>query len=100
VSPEARLKRSRDNWKHKAGERGGENGYLRKGFSRGKRERVLLRKEFKEAEARSGKVETRSLGFVVERKVDLVFLALRLSLVDCTGFRAVSRMLGVPGEPI
>jgi hypothetical protein len=94
MSPEARLKRSRNSWKHKAGERGQKLRYLRKELIRVKEERDLLKKELKETESRLCQVSG-SPGFVVEHKVDLVFLALQLFVVARIGFRAVSRVLGI-----
>jgi hypothetical protein len=94
MSPEARLKRSRNSWKHKAGERGQKLRYLRKELIRVKEERDLLKKELKETESRLCQVSG-SPGFVVEHKVDLVFLALQLFVMARIGFRAVSRVLGV-----
>lgn len=95
MSPETRYKRSRDNWKRKAGERAGEIRYGRKQLARVKKERDQLKKELKEANSRLCQLETQIQSPVVQDKVDLVFLTLQLSLVARISFRAVSRVLGV-----
>lgn len=91
MSPQSRLRRSRNQWKDKAGERASENRYLRKELSRVKRERDGYKKKLSDAHAC---LRERDLP-VVQAKADLIFLAIQLFLVARIGFRAVSRVLGV-----
>jgi hypothetical protein len=95
MSQKSRLRRSRNQWKGKAGERAGENRYLRKELKRVKKDRDRFKKELKDTRARLCQVEAQSQTIVVQHKVDLIFLALQLFLVARIGFRAVSRVLGV-----
>ena len=95
MSQKSKYRRSRDQWKGKAGQRGGVNRYLRKELGRVKKQRDRLKKELKDTRARLRQMEAQSQGLVVQHKVDLVFLALQLFLVARIGFRAVSRVLGV-----
>ena len=100
VSPEARYKRSRDNWKQKATCRAEKNRYQGKELARVKAERDRFKKELKENRARVHQLESQGRVIVVQSKVDLVFLALQLFVVARIGFRAVSRVLGVVMETL
>jgi hypothetical protein len=95
MSQKSKLKKSRNQWKYKAGMRADKNRYLRKELSRVKKQRDRFKKELKETRDRLDQLETRNQGLAVQHKVDLVLLALQLFLVARIGFRAVSRVLGV-----
>jgi hypothetical protein len=95
MSKQSRYKKSRDQWKHKAGQRADESRYLRKELSRVKKERDCSKKELKETQARLEQLEAENRKPAVQSKVDLVFLALQLFLVAHIGFRAVSRVIGL-----
>jgi hypothetical protein len=94
MSPEARYKRSRDNWKQKAEGRAEKNRYQSKELARIKSERDKFKKELKQTRARMRQLESQDRVVVIQSKVDLVFLALQLFVVARIGFRAVSRVLG------
>jgi len=91
MSQSSRLRQGRDQWKRKAGQRAGENRYLRKELSRVKRERDRFKKELKDAQASLSQVHTPA----VASKEDLVFVAVQLFCVAHISFRAVSRVLAV-----
>jgi hypothetical protein len=95
MSQRARYKRSRDEWKCKAGERAEDCRYLRKELRRVKEDRSRFKNEAKEAKARLRQLETQGRALAVQDKVDLVFLALQLFSVAHIGFRAVCRVMGV-----
>lgn len=95
MSQQSRYKRSRNQWRYKASRRASENRYMRKELRRVKIERDRFKKELKDFRSRLPREEAQARGFVVQHKVDLVFLALQLFLVARIGFRAVSRVLGV-----
>ena len=94
MSPETRYKRSRDNWKEKAGSRAEKNRYQSKELARIKAERDKFKIELKESRARVHQLESQPQVVILQGKVDLVFLALQLFAVARIGFRAVSRVLG------
>ena len=74
----SKLKHSRDQWKHKAKQRG---------------ERERATQALKETQARLRQLEARQHGLAIRPKVDVVSLALHLFLETRLGFRAVSRVL-------
>jgi hypothetical protein len=100
MSQWSKLRRSRNQWKCKAGQRGGDIRYLRKELGRIKQERDRLKKELKHAQACQRHSETRSQGLAVQHKVDLVLLALQLFLVARISFRAVCRVMSVLAETL
>jgi hypothetical protein len=95
MSPETRYKKSRDNWKQKAGCRAEKNRYQSKELARVKAERDKFKKKLKESRARVHQMENQGRVVLIQSKVDLVFLALQLFVVARIGFRAVSRVLGI-----
>jgi hypothetical protein len=86
---------SRNQWKHKAKQRGDRDRYQRKQIARISAERDRVTTAFKEAQARLRQLEAHIQGRVALPKVDLVWLALQLFLVVRIGFRAVSRVLSL-----
>lgn len=95
MSQKSKLTRSRNNWKGIAGQRAGENRYLRKELSRVKKQRDHFKKELKDTRSHLSQLQASHQGLVVQYKADLVLLALQLFLVARIGFRAVSRVLGL-----
>jgi hypothetical protein len=86
---------SRNQWKHKAKQRGDRERYQRKHIARISAERDRVTTALKEAQARLRQLEAHIQGRVVLPKVDLVCLALHLFFVARIGFRAVSRVLSL-----
>jgi len=86
---------SRNQWKHKAKQRGDRDRYQRKQIARISAERDRVTTALKEAQARLRQLEAHIQGRVALPKVDLVWLALQLFLVVRIGFRAVSRVLSL-----
>ncbi len=100
MSQLSKVKHSRNQWKHKAKQRGDRDRYQRKQHARISTERDRVTKALKAAQARLQQLEAqlRQLEAQLHRpvprpKVDLVLLALQLFLVVRIGFRAVSRVL-------
>ena len=100
MSQLSKVQHSRTQWKHKATQRAEQNRYWRKQLVRVKHERDRTSKALKETQARVRQLEAQSQGLAVQRKVDLVFLALQLVLVARLGFRAVSRVLSLLALPL
>ena len=100
MSQKSRVTQSRNQWKHKASQRAGRIRYLDREMGRVKKERDGFKEKLKETEARLVQMEARGQGVVVQRKADLVYLALQLFSVARIGFRAVSRVLSVLAEPL
>jgi hypothetical protein len=86
---------SRDQWKHKATQRGDRERYQRKRIVRITAERTRTTKALKAAQARLRQLESQPQELVALPKVDVVFLALHLFGVARIGFRAVSRVLSL-----
>ncbi len=95
MSQLSKVKDSRNQWKHKAKQRGDRDRYQRKQIARMSAERDRVTKALKEAQTRLRQLEAQIQGLVVLPKVDLVCLALQLFLVARIGFRAVSRVLSL-----
>ena len=95
MSPQSKLKQSREQWKQKAACRAEKNRYQSKELARVKADRDKFKKGLKESRARVHQLESPSRVVVIQSKVDLVFLALQLFVVARIGFRAVSRVLGI-----
>ena len=95
MSKHSKLRRSRDQWKGKAGSRGEELRYVRKELRRVKAQRDQFKHEAKEAQAQLKQRAEQERLPAVGGKVDVVFIALQLFLVARLGFRAVSRVLEV-----
>ena len=87
------MKQSRDQWKHKATQRGEHERYQRKQRARFKAERDRVTQALQETQARLRQLEARLHGLATVPKVDVVYLALQLFFVARIGFRAVSRVL-------
>ncbi len=95
MSQLSKVKYSRNQWKHKATQRGDRERYQRKQIARISAERDRVTKALKAAQARVRQLEAQMQGLVALPKVDLVWLALQLFLVARIGFRAVSRVLSL-----
>src|SRR2546425_8496123 len=88
MSQLSKVQHSRNQWKHKAKQRGDRDRYQRKQIARISAERDRTTKalkatqaRLKEAQARLSQLESQSQALAVHPKVDLVFLALQLFLV-------------------
>lgn len=97
MSTQSKLKKSRNQWKVKAVDRGDDNRYLRKELARVKNERDQFKKEIN---AQRKQLERQNTMPVIHNKAELVHIALQLFLTARIGFRAVSRVLGVLGQYI
>src|SRR2546427_6584437 len=95
MSQLSKVKHSRNQWKHKATQRGDRDRYQRKHIARFTAERDRATQALKEAQARLRQLESPRQELVALPKVDLVWLALQLFLVARIGFRAVSRVLSL-----
>jgi len=93
MSPIARARKSKDNWKTKAIDRGQDARYQRKENLRIKKERDRYKKEARKAKKQLEKELQKNKSLTVRNKVDIVYLALTLFLVARISFRAVSRVL-------
>jgi len=95
MSQLSKVKHSRDQWKHKATQRGDHNRYQRKQIARLTAECHRVTAALKAAQARLRQLESPPPELVALSKVDVVFLALQLFCVARIGFRAVSRVLSI-----
>ena len=95
MSQLSKVTHSREQWKHKATQRGERDRYQRKQIARISAERDRVTRALKAAQARLQQLERPSQELVAQPKADLVFLALQLFLVARIGFRAVSRVLSL-----
>ena len=95
MSQFSKMKHSREQWKHKAKQRGERERYQRKQNTRIKAEHDRITKALKETQARLRQLEAQLHGLTTLPKVDVVYLALQLFLVARIGFRAVSRVLSL-----
>jgi len=102
MSQLSKVTHSRNQWKHKAKQRGDRDRYQRKQLARISAERDRVTTALKAAQARLQQLEAqlRQLEAQLQRpvprpKVDVVLLALQLFLVVRIGFRAVSRVLSL-----
>jgi hypothetical protein len=95
MSQLSKVKHSRDQWKHKAKQRGDGERYQRKQIARLTAERDQATQAFKEAQARLHQLENHHQALITRPKVELVFFALQLFLVARMGFRAISRVLSL-----
>jgi hypothetical protein len=95
MSQLAKVKHSREQWKHKATQRGDQNRYQRKQIARLTAERNRATQALTAAQARLRQLESQSQELVALPKVEVVFLALQLFCVARLGFRAVSRVLSL-----
>jgi hypothetical protein len=95
MSQLSKVKHSRNQWKHKATQRGDQNRYQRKQIARLTAERNRATTALKAAQARLRQLENPPQELVARPKVDVVLLALHLFFVARIGFRAVSRVLSL-----
>ena len=95
MSQFSKMKNSRDQWKHKAKQRGKGERYQRRENARIKTERDQVTQALKAAQARLHELEARLHGLASRPKVDVVHLALQLFLEARISFRAVSRVLAL-----
>src|SRR2546430_7659161 len=95
MSQLSKVKQGRNQWKHKAKQRGEHNRYQRKQIASLTAERNRATQALKEARTRLRQLESQCQELVALPKVDLVLLALHLFLVARIGFRAVSRVLSL-----
>ena len=93
MSQFSKMKHSRDQWKHKAKQRGERERYQRKQTARLRAERDRATQALKATQARLRQLEAQLHGLATRPKVEVVYLALQLFLVARIGFRAVSRVL-------
>jgi len=95
MSQLSKVKYSREQWKHKAKQRGDRDRYQRKQIARISAERDRATTALHEAQARLRQMESQRQAVAVLPKVDLILVALQLFLVARIGFRAVSRVLSL-----
>jgi hypothetical protein len=95
MSQFSKMKHSRNQWKHKAKQRGEQERYQRKQIARLSAERNRLSNALQEAQGRMQQLAAQRHGVATRPKVDVVHLALQLFLVARIGFRAVSRVLSL-----
>jgi hypothetical protein len=93
MSQFSKMQHSRDQWKHKAKQRGERERYQRKQSARFKAERDRVTTALKATQAHLRQLEAQLHGLATVPKVDMVYLALQLFFVARIGFRAVSRVL-------
>jgi hypothetical protein len=95
MSQLSKVKHSREQWKHKATQRGDRERYQRKQIARLTGERNRATTALKGAQARLHQLESQPQGPVALPKVDVVLVALQLFCVARLGFRAISRVLSL-----
>jgi hypothetical protein len=95
MSQLSKVKRSRNQWKDKAKQRGEQQRYQRKQIARLRAERDQAKQALKEAQARLHQLESHVQAMAVRLKIDVVWLALHLFLKARISFRAVCRVLSL-----
>src|SRR5262249_1731872 len=95
MSQLSKMKRSRDQWKQKAKQRGDHNRYQRKQIARLRAERNHATKALQETQAQLRQLEAERHAVATRSKVEVVSLALHLFLVARLRFRAVCRVLSL-----
>jgi hypothetical protein len=95
MSQLSKVKHSREQWKHKATQRGDQNRSQRKQIARLTAERNRATQALTAAQARLRQLESQPQERVALPKVEVVFVALQLFLVARIGFRAVARVLSL-----
>src|SRR5919108_1251716 len=93
MSQFSKMHHSRDQWKHKAKQRGERERYQRKQNARLTAERDRATQALTETQAGLHQLEAQLHGLATRPKVDVVYLALQLFFVARIGFRAVARVL-------
>ena len=93
---------SRNQWKHKAKQRGDRERYRRKQDARNTAERNRITQALEASQARQrqleaqrGQIEAQLQAQITQPKVEVVLITLQLFLVARIGFRAVSRVLSL-----
>jgi hypothetical protein len=95
MSQLSKVTHSRNQWQHKATQRGDHHRYQRKQIARLTAERDRATQALKAAQARLRQLERHPQELVVLPTVDVVCLALQRFFVARIGFRAVSRVLSL-----
>ena len=102
MSQFSKMQHSRDQWKHKAKQRGDRERYRRKQDARNSAERDRITTALKASQARQRQLEAQLCQREAQRqeqitqpKVEVVLISLQLFLVARIGFRAVSRVLSL-----
>ena len=95
MSQLSKVTHSRNQWKHKAKQRGDRDRYQRKQHARISAERDRVTKALNAAQARLRPLGSPRQELVALPKGDVVLLALQLFFVARIGFRAVSRVLSL-----
>jgi hypothetical protein len=102
MSQLSKVKYSRNQWKHKATQRGDRERYRRKQDARNTAERERLTKALKASQASQRQIEAQLQDLkahlqeqITQPKVEVVLVSLQLFLVARIGFRAVSRVLSL-----
>ena len=93
MSQFSKMKHSRDQWKHKARQRGKGERYQRRENARLRAERDQVTQTLKATQVHLRELEARLHGLATRPKVDVVHVALQLFLEARISFRAVSRVL-------
>ena len=91
----SKVKHRRNQWQHKAKQRGDCERYQRKQLARITAERDRATHALQEAQARLRQLERQAQAVAVLPKVDVVWIALQLFVEARIGFRAVSRVLSL-----
>ena len=95
MSQLSKVKRSRNQWKDKAKQRGEQQRYQRKQMARLRAERDQATQALKEAQVRLRQLESQVQAIAVRLKIDVVWLSLHLFLKARISFRAVCRVLSL-----
>jgi hypothetical protein len=95
MSELSKVKHSRNQWKHKAKQRGDRDRYQRTQLARITAERDRVTAALKEAQAHLRQFEHHNQALVARPQGEFVFLARQLFVVARIGFRAVSRVLSL-----
>ena len=95
MSTKSKYKKSRDNWKEKAIERGKNVRYQRKENIRIKKERDRYKDEFRKLKKQLEKERQINTAPQIHNKEELVYISLLLFFAARISFRAVSRVLGI-----
>lgn len=100
MSQFSQMHHSRNQWKHKATQRGDDNRYQRKQIARLTPERNRATNALKQTQARLRQLEAGRHALVTLPKVDVVYVALQLFVVARISFRAVCRVLSLLAVPL
>ena len=99
MSITSRLKKSRNNWKNQAKDRGKQVRYKNAQLKRVKQERAEYKSKLKDVtqklEEEREKRQKEQKEILPVKKEILIFISLRLFLTGHIGFRAISRVLGI-----